>query len=50
MKNLYVCTHNRCRGILFEAIMKHNPNGLIQAKSAGSYPIGQDLPLVYSIA
>lgn len=39
MKVLYICTHNRCRSILCEAITNHLTSGLIEAKSAGSQPV-----------
>lgn len=45
MKILYICTHNRCRSILSEAITNHLAEGLIEAKSAGSQPAGQVHPL-----
>ncbi len=45
MKVLYICTHNRCRSILSEAVTNHLANGLIIAKSAGSQPVGQVHPL-----
>ncbi|HEY7772204.1 MAG TPA: arsenate reductase ArsC [Marinagarivorans sp.] len=45
MKILYICTHNRCRSILSEAITNHVANGKITAKSAGSQPAGQVHPL-----
>lgn len=49
MKILYICTHNRCRSILSEAITNHlsivQGQGNIQAKSAGSHPAGQVHPL-----
>lgn len=45
MKILYICTHNRCRSILSEAITNHLSNGLIVAKSAGSQPVGEVHPL-----
>lgn len=35
---LFVCTHNRCRSILFEAVANHLGQGKIMAKSAGSTP------------
>ena len=41
MKILYICTHNRCRSILSEAITNHEASGLITAKSAGSQPAGE---------
>lgn len=45
MKILYICTHNRCRSILSEAITNQLAAGLIQAKSAGSQPVGEVHPL-----
>lgn len=45
MKVLYICTHNRCRSILSEAVTNHIAKGLIIAKSAGSQPVGQVHPL-----
>lgn len=45
MKILYICTHNRCRSILSEAITNHTAKGLIEAKSAGSQPAGVVHPL-----
>ena len=39
MNLLFICTHNRCRSILSEAISNHIGNGLIHAKSAGSHPV-----------
>lgn len=45
MKILYVCTHNRCRSILSEAITNHMSDGRITAYSAGSQPAGQVHPL-----
>lgn len=44
-KILYICTHNRCRSILSEAITNHLASGVIEAKSAGSQPVGQVHPL-----
>ena len=40
MKILYICTHNRCRSILCEAITNAS-NGKIEARSAGSQPVGE---------
>lgn len=40
MKILYVCTHNRCRSILSEAITNSIAGSAIIAKSAGSQPAG----------
>lgn len=45
MKILYICTHNRCRSILSEAITNHLASEVITAKSAGSQPVGQVHPL-----
>ena len=45
MKILYICTHNRCRSILSEAITNHLAKGLIEARSAGSQPAGIVHPL-----
>lgn len=45
MKFLFICTHNRCRSILSEAIMNHMSDGSIEARSAGSQPSGQVHPL-----
>ncbi|MDT8397885.1 MAG: arsenate reductase ArsC [Pseudomonadales bacterium] len=45
MKILFICTHNRCRSILAEAIARHFGEGLIQALSAGSQPADTVHPL-----
>lgn len=45
MKILYICTHNRCRSILSEAITNAKGEGLLTAKSAGSQPSGEVHPL-----
>lgn len=45
MKILYICTHNRCRSILSEAISNHRAGDLLQARSAGSQPAGEVHPL-----
>ena len=45
MKVLYICTHNRCRSILSEAISNHVAGDVITAKSAGSQPVGEVHPL-----
>ncbi|WP_428239525.1 arsenate reductase ArsC [Gynuella sp.] len=45
MKILYICTHNRCRSILSEAITNHKAAGGIEARSAGSQPAGEVHPL-----
>ena len=44
-KILFVCTHNRCRSILSEAITNQIGAGLIEAQSAGSAPAKQVHPL-----
>jgi len=45
VKILYICTHNRCRSILSEAITNQVANGVIDARSAGSQPAGEVHPL-----
>jgi arsenate reductase len=45
MKILYICTHNRCRSILSEAITNQIAGDVIDAKSAGSQPAGVVHPL-----
>ncbi|MEX1670176.1 arsenate reductase ArsC [Zhongshania guokunii] len=45
MKILFICTHNRCRSILSEAITNHLADGRITAYSAGSQPAGEVHPL-----
>ena len=45
MKILYICTHNRCRSILSEAITNDVAGDHIVAKSAGSQPSGAVHPL-----
>lgn len=45
MNILFICTHNRCRSILGEAITNHLSNGRIKAFSAGSQPAGLVHPL-----
>ena len=40
MKILFICTHNRCRSILAEAITKKISDGAIEVKSAGSSATG----------
>jgi arsenate reductase (thioredoxin) len=44
-KILFICTHNRCRSILAEAITNHLGDGLLAARSAGSQPAGEVHPL-----
>ena len=45
MKLLYVCTHNRCRSILSEAVTRSRAVSTIDARSAGSRPAGEVHPL-----
>jgi arsenate reductase len=45
MNILYICTHNRCRSILSEAITRQKAQGVINAQSAGSQPVGEVHPL-----
>lgn len=44
MKILFICTHNRCRSILAEALTRHISEGRIDARSAGSQPAGVVFP------
>ena len=41
MKLLFVCTHNRCRSILCEAIASQRGAGFLEAASAGSAPVDE---------
>ena len=45
MKVLFVCTHNRCRSIMAEAICNYYSGGKLEARSAGSEPAGEVHPL-----
>ncbi|MCA0894750.1 arsenate reductase ArsC [Microbulbifer agarilyticus] len=45
MKVLYICTHNRCRSILSEAVTNSLGQEHIEARSAGSQPSGVVHPL-----
>tara|TARA_R110001632_G_scaffold8686_6_gene34450 strand:+ start:62900 stop:63373 length:474 start_codon:yes stop_codon:yes gene_type:complete len=45
LKVLFICTHNRCRSILSEAITNHVGRGKFDARSAGSQPVGEVHPL-----
>lgn len=45
LKLLYICTHNRCRSILSEAITNAVGGEALIAKSAGSQPVGEVHPL-----
>jgi arsenate reductase len=44
VKLLFICTHNRCRSILAEAIATEVGGDLLQAASAGSEPAGEIHP------
>lgn len=44
LKILFICTHNRCRSILAEAIARHVSNGALDVRSAGSSPEGVVFP------
>ena len=44
MKVLFICTHNRCRSILAEALTNHLGSASLEARSAGSQPAGQVHP------
>lgn len=44
LKLLFICTHNRCRSILCEALAQQIGKGRIDAYSAGSQPSGQVHP------
>ena len=45
MNILFICTHNRCRSILCEAITNQLSMGKLTACSAGSQPAGEVHPL-----
>lgn len=45
MKLLFICTHNRCRSILAEALTNHYGKGFLVARPAGSQPAGEIHPL-----
>ena len=45
VKLLFVCTHNRCRSILCEAISNFQGEGRLEARSAGSSPVAEVHPL-----
>ena len=45
MKLLFICTHNRCRSILCEAIASQRGASVLQAASAGSAPVEAVHPL-----
>ena len=45
MKLLFICTHNRCRSILCEAIASQRGAGFLEAASAGSAPVDEVHPL-----
>ncbi|NRB40227.1 MAG: arsenate reductase ArsC [Pseudomonadales bacterium] len=45
MKLLFICTHNRCRSILAEAICRHLGQDQLISASAGSAPVAEVHPL-----
>lgn len=45
MKVLYICTHNRCRSVLSEAVTNHFGGDRLTARSAGSQPVDEVHPL-----
>lgn len=45
LRVLFLCTHNRCRSIICEAVARHLASDRIQVFSAGSQPEGQVHPL-----
>lgn len=45
MRLLFICTHNRCRSILCEAITQQRGGGVLHAASAGSAPVDAVHPL-----
>jgi len=45
LKLLYICTHNRCRSVLSEAITNKIAGDVIDARSAGSQPAEEVHPL-----
>ena len=44
VKVLFICTHNRCRSILAEALANHLGGSTLEARSAGSQPAGEVHP------
>lgn len=44
MRALFICTHNRCRSILAEALTNHIAGNSLEARSAGSQPAGEIHP------
>lgn len=45
MNILFICTHNRCRSAICEAITNNLSDGRLRAFSAGSQPAGEIHPL-----
>ncbi len=45
MKLLFLCTHNRCRSIVAEAITRQVCGGMVDVQSAGSQPARKVHPL-----
>ncbi len=48
MKLVFICTHNRCRSILCEAIANQRGEGVLRAASAGKTPVDSVHPLTLS--
>ena len=48
-KILFICTHNRCRSVLSEAIANQRGTGVIRAASAGSAPAGAIHPMTLTM-
>ncbi|MBW7874873.1 MAG: arsenate reductase ArsC [Candidatus Cloacimonetes bacterium] len=44
LKILILCTGNSCRSVMAEGLLNHYGNGLVQAFSAGSFPVGKVHP------
>ncbi len=45
MHLLFVCTHNRCRSIIAEAVTRDMAGSFLTVASAGSSPVGEVHPL-----
>lgn len=44
LRLLFVCTHNRCRSILAEAVCRAEAGNVFEVRSAGSQPAGEVYP------